>query len=351
MSLLRSIPIPGRARVTLALLAVVPAVMAYPWSSPRDHWLLGIAVAVVIVVFGWWRGLHFTTILRRRLAIMARRNAIHPEAETASATTVLLRVGAADSGADVLPLPLIARYLDRYGIRADKIRITSRDNGSNASRRDTWIGLTVSAADNLAALRARSARIPLRKTAQVAARRLGDHLREIGWEATLVSPDDVPRLLAPNVRETWRGVQRGASDYVAAYRVQVDDALEETLAAIRSHSARETCTALEIAGDGSHHTIAAACAFLTETPPDRAAPLAGLTPQRGNHRPALLALDLLSTQRLDGHTDAPTDLLVGLRWPAPAGGAHRAPLAQAASTSPRAGTRSSGAGSPAGSRA
>ena len=52
----------------------------------------------------------------------------------------------------MLPLALITRYLDRYGIRADKIRITSRDNASDASRRETWIGLTVSAADNLAAL-------------------------------------------------------------------------------------------------------------------------------------------------------------------------------------------------------
>jgi hypothetical protein len=37
--------------------------------------------------------------------------------------------------------------------------------------------------------------------------------------------------------------------------------------------------------------------------------LAALTPQRGNHLPALLALDPLSTQRLDGHTEAPADLL------------------------------------------
>ena len=72
MSLQRWIPIPGSGRITLALLAVVPAVMAYPWRAPRDYWLLGIAAAVVIVLFGWWRGLHFTTILGRRLAIMGR---------------------------------------------------------------------------------------------------------------------------------------------------------------------------------------------------------------------------------------------------------------------------------------
>ncbi len=330
MSPLRSIPIPGSGRITLALLAVVPAVMAYPWGSPRDYWVLGIAVAVVIVLFGWWQGLYFTTILRRRMAMMGRSGRFVPESGSATKTTALLRVGPPVGDSEVLPLPLIARYLDRYGIRADKVRITSRDNPSDASRRETWIGLTISAADNLAALRARSARIPLHETAQVAARRLADHLRESGWEVTTVVPDDVPRLLAPNARETWLGVQRGASGYVAAYQVRIDDALPQTFDAIRSHPARETCTALEIAGDGTRNTLAAACAFLTDTPPAAGAPLAELTPQRGNHLPALTAMDLLSTQRLDGHTDEPAGGLARLVWPTPGAGAHRAPFAETA---------------------
>ena len=78
-------PVAGTGRITLALLAVVPAVMAYPWRSPRDQWVLGIAVAVVIVLFGWWRGLHFTTILRRRLAMMRRRGG-RPAPNPASAS-------------------------------------------------------------------------------------------------------------------------------------------------------------------------------------------------------------------------------------------------------------------------
>jgi type VII secretion protein EccE len=328
----RSIPTPGNGRITLALLAVVPAVMAYPWRSTRDHWVLGIAAAVVLVLFGWWHGLHFTTILRRRLAIMRRTGGFVPEPGSGTKTTALLRLGPPFGDSDVLPLPLIARYLDRYGIRADKIRITSRDNASDASWRETWIGLTVSAADNLVALRARSSRIPLHETARVAVRRLADHLREIGWEASSVAPDDVPRLLAANARETWRGVQRGASDYVAAYQVRIDDGLPQNLDAIRSHPARETCTALEIAGDGTRNTVAAACAFLTDTPPKGVAPLAGLTPRRGNHGPALAALDPLSTQRLDGHTDEPAGLLARLAWPTPEAGAHRAPLTETVKT-------------------
>jgi type VII secretion protein EccE len=112
-----SIPIPGSARITLAALAVVPAALAYPWHSTRDYWLLGIAGVVVIVLFGWWRGLHFTTILRRRLAIMGRGSDRTSEPVTGSAvaakTTALVRIGPPSTDGAVLPLELIAGYLDR----------------------------------------------------------------------------------------------------------------------------------------------------------------------------------------------------------------------------------------------
>jgi type VII secretion protein EccE len=332
----RSIVWPGSGRITLALLAVVPAVMAYPWQSTRDYWLLGIAAVVVIVLFGWWRGLHFTTILRRRLAMMGRQpnrtRRDGRETDCDTRTTALLRIGPPAGESDVLPLPLIARYLNCYGIRADTVRITSRDTA--ADTRETWVGLTISAVDNLAALQARSSRIPLHETAQVAARRLADHLREIGWEASTVGPDDVPQLLAPSTRETWRAVRQDTSDYLVAYRVGVDGALPETLAAIRSYPARVTWTALEIGGageSGTANTVAVACAFRTDALPDGAVPAAGLTPQHGNHFPALTALDPLSTQRLDGHTDLPGDLLTRLAWPTPPAGAHRAPPTEVAS--------------------
>ena len=219
MSQLRSIPIPGAGRITLAALAVVPAVMAYPWDSPRAYWVVGIAAVVLVVLFGWWGGMHFTTILGRRLAMAGRRGKPADQIGSAATTTALLRIGPPINDHDVLPLPVIAGYLNRYGIRADKIRITSRDNASDPSRRETWVGITISAADNLAALQARSSRIPLQETAEVVARRLADHLREIGWEANTVGIDDVPRLVTPKVSESWAAVQRGASDYVVAYQV------------------------------------------------------------------------------------------------------------------------------------
>ncbi|MGH3523767.1 MAG: type VII secretion protein EccE, partial [Mycobacterium sp.] len=247
MSLRRStFPWPGPGRITLVLLAVVPAVMAYPWPSTRDRWVLGVAVAVTIVLLGWWRGLHFTTILRRGAAMLRHRRGAQtglwqgPDVRTAA----LLRVvpSAADPG--VLPLPLIAEYLNRYGLRADSIRVTSRDTRSVADvpQRDTWIGLTLSAAENLAALQARSPQIPLHETAEVAARRLADHLREMGWEVTGAGPDDVPELFGATARESWRAVTDGSADYVAAYRVSVDRMLPDTLAEIWAYGAREAWT-------------------------------------------------------------------------------------------------------------
>lgn len=324
-----SIPTPGVARISLALLAVVPAALAfsgaysgaYPWQPTRAYWLIGIAVAALTLLFGWWRGLHFTTILRRRLAIVSRGGRPVPEPDANTRTTALLRLGPASSATGTLPLQLVERYLNCYGIRADSIRITSRYNGSGAT--DTWIGLTLSAVDNLAALQARSARIPLHETAEVAARRLADHLREIGFDANTVAAEDVPEVLSfesgSTARETWRSVQQGSSDYVAAYRIRVDDGLPETLAEVRAQQAREIWTALEIADSGTHHTVAAACALRTDAAPGGTAPVTGLTLERGNQRPALQALDPLSTRRLDGHAQLPADLLERLDWPAAQG--------------------------------
>ncbi|BBX99224.1 type VII secretion protein EccE [Mycobacterium lacus] len=329
---------PGTERITLALLAVLPGVMAYPWRSTRDQWVLGVAACVVVVLLGWWRGLYLTTILRRRVAVARRHRKSASEASIDVKTTALLRVWPLVPDAHALPLPLIAGYLNRYGIRAQKIRITNRDIGTDVW--ETWIGLTVSAVDNLAALQARSPRIPLHQTTEVAARRLADHLREVGWAASVAGPDDVPPLVARSARETWRGVLRevskGSGDYVAAYRITVDDALSDTLAAIRSYPARETWTALEIADGHAGRTLAAACAFRTGERHRGAGPLAGLIPQHGNHRTALMTLNPLSTQRLDGHTGVPGDLLARLRWRTVTHSLHAAHPGRRFGTRPRA---------------
>ena len=173
----------------------------------------------------------------------------------------------------------------------------------------------MSAADNLAALQARSPQIPLHETAEVAARRLADHLREGGWAATLAESDDVPTPYPRSARETWAGIRQGSTDYVAAYGVKVDTALPNTLAAIWSYPVREVWTVLEVAGAGDDQTLAVACAFRTDASPGASGPLPGLISQSGNQRAALTALDPLSNQRLDGHVALPEALLLErLRW-------------------------------------
>jgi type VII secretion protein EccE len=311
---------PPSGRITLVLLALVAAAMAYPWHSTRERWVLGIAIVVAITLLARWHGLAVTTILRRRVAILRPNRGAHlgGRSGTDVRTTALLRVTAPEADPDVLPLPLIASYVERYGLHAEAIRVTSRDGTSDtgARQRETWIGLTFSAADNLAALQARSPQVPLDKTAEVAARRLADHLRESGWKATIAEPDDIPGPYPRSARETWGGIEQGSTDYVAAYQVKADTALPDTLAAIWSYPIRETWTALEVAGAGDDQTLAVACAFRTDAPPAASGPLTGLIPQSGNHRPALAALHPLSTQRLDGHTAlADAVLLSRLRWP------------------------------------
>src|SRR5699024_9825907 len=155
---------------------------------------------------------------------------------------------------DELPLSVIARYRERYGIRADTVRITSCERSGS---RTSWVSLTVRAVDNLDALRARSAQLPLRDTVVVSARRLADHLREIGWHAASVDATDAPAVAG---KEKWRGVQDDAG-WLAAYRVTVDEQLPERLAEVWSQPATETWAAIEISGGTAQPAIAVGCAL------------------------------------------------------------------------------------------
>ena len=150
-------------RLTLAALFVVPAVMAYPWQTVPERWLLGVAIVAFVVLFARWRGWFVTAIVARRLAILLRRGRIRDGRASGEDATVALRVEPRE--AMELPLALVVGYLDRYGIRFDKVRVTNRDVGGV---RETWVTLTLLAADNVPALSARSPRIPLRDTVELA---------------------------------------------------------------------------------------------------------------------------------------------------------------------------------------
>lgn len=294
-------------RITLALLFVVPAAMAYPWQSTADRWLLGVAIAVTVVLFAWWRGLFVTTMLHRRLAMLRRRNHSQGSHQSSEFATVVLRVET--PRAATLPLDLVAGYLERYGISFDKVRVTSRDG---AGARTTWVTLTLAAVDNISALSARSPRIPLLDTASLAARRLADHLRELGFQVSVV--DDVESPLAGKSKETWRAVsdERG---YLAAYRLRVDSDLAENLAAVWAGTADEVWTALEFTGSRTHPAISVACAVRTADRSASRAPLPGLVSDGGVQRPVLLALAPDSDERLPAVPVAvPHGLLATLQW-------------------------------------
>ncbi|OMC28987.1 type VII secretion protein EccE [Mycobacterium sp. GA-1841] len=278
------------ARLALASLFIVAAILARPWQTDTERWVLGVSAAAVILLLAWWGGLFLTTRIARRISMWRRNLAKSTPAESADAETIVLRVDPANPD----QLPIVVSYLDRYGIRCDKVRITHRDAGG---ARRSWISLTVAAVDNLDALRARSSRIPLRETTEIVGRRLADHLREQGWTVTLVDGVDSP-LPEPG-KETWRGV-KDDSGFVAAYRVGVSDKVEAVLAGIGALPAQETWTALEFTGSPADPQLTVGAAIRTQDRPPAKAPLAGLTPVRGRHRPALAALNPLSSHRLDG---------------------------------------------------
>jgi len=269
-------------RIALASLFIVPAAMAYRWPSTADRWLLGGAVVAVLVLFAGWRGLFFTTMVWRRLAIWSRRyrtDGLHHSPVDYS--TVVLRIDPSEPVA--LPLRLIAGYLDRYGIRCDKIRVTSRDLDG---LRTTWISLTLRAVDNLTALRARSARIPLRETTDVIGRRDRRSSPRDGREHHSSRRGRCPRATR---RE---GDLARPSRFV---RLRRRLSRRRRFAEVRALPSSEIWTALEMTGTADDLRTAAACAIRTHDKPE--AP-AGATPMNGRHRPALDALSPMSVERL-----------------------------------------------------
>lgn len=283
------IPIPGTARLTVVLVAVVAAVHAYPWRSDNDRWALGTAIAVVLVSLLRWRGRFLTTIIAQRLRVLLHGRSIQAapadlrSAGTDTITTVLVRV---DGGERQLPRGLLAGYLDRYGLVCDSVRITTRTSGSDTT---TWIGLTFSGARNLSALQARSAQIPLRQTAESAARRLIGQLRETGWAARLADPHEVPELASVGAREHWQSVT-DARGHLTTYAAEDPEALTAV-----PTLADETWTVVEIAGTSSLDRIRAGAAIRTD---DRPTTPPGLRPIPGRQASALAALHPLSGERL-----------------------------------------------------
>jgi type VII secretion protein EccE len=267
------------ARIMLALLVVVPAALTYPWHSVPHKWILGVAVGVVVLLFAWWRGMFLTTMVARWFSVWRRNRGGAPRVP-ADRVTVVLQVQGED-GFPYRTLPLVAGYVDRYGIRCDSVRVTERHLGDT---RSAWVSVTVAAPSNLAALQARSSDLPLADTAQNVARRLADQLRETGVPVAVVDP--APELVLPGAHETWRAI-RDSDGFLTAYGLPADHRLPDVLADLAS--ADELWTVLEFSGRTTNSTIAAACAVRTVNVPAAAA-VAGLIREPGRQRPLLTAM-------------------------------------------------------------
>lgn len=285
-------------RMTLALLLIVPAAMTYPWQSVHHRWLLGVAVAVVLILFARWRGNFVTTLIGRRVAVW-RRNHAKPQPAAVDRVPVVLQVQAGHD--DALPVAELAGYLDRYGVRCESVRVISRDEGD---RRDTWVSLIVDAAPNLAALQARSSNLPLAETAEVLGRRVAEFLRERGLTVSVAEAAQAP--LQAGAREGWRAVRDGEGQ-LTGYLLATD-ALPASLAELRSDS--ELWTVLEFSGTPAHPVLTAACAVRTTERPASAA-VAGLVAAPGLQRPLLAAMNPQSVGRLPG---TPAAVPAGLTW-------------------------------------
>lgn len=290
-------PVPCTLRLTLVATLVAAGAFALYRRDPADRWIAITAGLLALVLLVWWRGTFLTDILGRFTKMLTRRLSRQSPANTAqivaagvdARTTVVLEVKAPTSGEEV-PVGLLAGYLDRYGVRCSSIRVTTTDTVGAEGK--TWVSLTLSAADNLTALQARSPRIPLRETADIVGRRLADHLRELGWQVNTAENPDVP-LLA-EVKEGSRAVSDDHG-FLAAYRVTVNSDLPETLVSVAGAALPERWTALELTGTGNAPQLTVVCALRTEEKPAPHSPWAGLTPYWGEHLLVLRAMDPLSS--------------------------------------------------------
>ncbi|TDZ81984.1 hypothetical protein DE4587_01861 [Mycobacteroides salmoniphilum] len=302
-------PVPCTLRLTLVATLVAAGAFALYRRDPADRWIAITAGVLALVLLVWWRGTFLTDILGRFTKMLTRRISRRSPTNTAQVvaagvdarSTVALELKAPASGEQV-PVGLLAGYLDRYGMRCSSIRVTTADIVGAEGK--TWVSLTLSAADNLAALQARSPRIPLRESADIVGRRLSDHLRELGWQVNAIDTPGAP--LPEEVKEGSRAVSDDRG-YLAAYRATVNGDLPETLGNIWNAPLPERWTALELTGTTDAPQLTVVCALRTAEKPESRAPWAGLTPSWGEHLLVLEAMNPLSSDTFKGTGTAVTE--------------------------------------------
>ncbi|MGH3723435.1 MAG: type VII secretion protein EccE [Mycobacterium sp.] len=295
-------PVPCTLRLTLVATLVAAGAFALYRRDPADRWIAITAGVLALALLVWWRGTFLTDILGRWTKMLTRRLSRQTPQGTAqivadgvdARTTVVLELKTPAAREDV-PVGLLAGYLDRYGVRCTSIRVTTADIDGAVGK--TWVSLTLNAADNLAALQARSPRIPLRETADTVGRRLSDHLRELGWQVSAVENPEAP--LPAQAKEGSRAV---ADDhgYLATYRATVNEDLPATLTNVWGAPLPERWTSLELTGTADAPQLSVVCALRTAEKPASRAPLDGLAPFWAEHLRVLQSMDPLSSDTFGG---------------------------------------------------
>ena len=257
---------------------------------------------------------------------------------------------------DQLPWEFVTSWLNRYGVRADALTITSVTRtpppsglrtdsaalltGRTTQHRDTWLTYTLRAENNVGALTARQTTMgnpaegdpdaddgtPQRAAlADTMARRLVAELRERGWLATLTDetdhlPEFVPAAAAVR-QETWTGTEH-TDGFRAIYAVE-PGRLVDVLEALPSRATRATWVTVTVRAQGRQPaTIEACVGTLTSAKPSRN-PLPGLDGFHGLHRKVAQALSVTGFEHDDfdlPSTAVAWDALTQLRWPTSATG-------------------------------
>lgn len=365
--------------VTLLMLgwaALVPAGRTTQWW----HYLIG---GVLIVAFlGSWHGQHLSTTVHR-WAPMAlynnrqrkrgtqnrrRRNESQdnaappaPRSDTLEARIVIhLRphphgLTTPSDTTDQLPWEFVTSWLNRYGVRADELNITSITRTPPPSglrvdaaslltsrtpqHRETWLSYTLRADQNIGVLTAHRTtmgtpagddgddgregpKAPQRAAlADTTARRLLAELRERGWLATIDDTEAVPRFVPSTAtvrRETWTATEYN-DGFRAIYAVE-SGALQTVLEALPTLGTKALWVSVTIASRGSQPTTVAACVgTLTGTKPDRN-PLPGLAGFHGLHRQVAAAMTATGMDYELPTTQVDPAELASLHWPTSAPG-------------------------------
>lgn len=303
----------------LTCLLLIGAAMATAGGHSVRPWQIAAAAALTIAFLGSWRGQLISTSVRRWVPMALRNRSGHsgsatptrhesPPATRPSSGAVAHimihlrpqahRVITAPDPGDQLPWQTVLSWMNRYGIRAQTLSVSAvtripplsalrRDRGPlvtgrTPQHRDTWIRFTLSADDNVDALRARQ--ITIGDLADITARRLIAELRENGWLATLSGDQDqLPGFVPPSVtirRECWTATEY-SDGFRAAYAVDPSK-LTQVLPALAA-AARTTWVCATVRSRPSMPSTIEVCVGLLTPARPAHTPMEGLRGFHGRH--------------------------------------------------------------------